>query len=124
MSYTIIPPPASLEVFQRVAFLMTPHGPLNIYWWATTRCVLVHEKRSCRWLLFEDVRISSMLATVLQTESPLILSKNTRLYEGYQHQDGVDIPDNIYQTFFDCEWSDYSCDGLFLSGSITTCDSI
>jgi hypothetical protein len=124
MSYTIIPPPASLEVFQRVAFLMTPRGPLNVYWWAATRSVLIHEKRSFRWLLFDDGPIGTMLANVLQTESPLTLSKNTRLYEGYQQQAGVDIPDEVYQTFFDCEWSDYSCDGLFVSGSITIGDFV
>lgn len=119
MSYTIIPPPASLETFQRVAFLKTPRGPLNIYWWAEMRSVIVHEKRSFRWLLFDDVPIGSMLATVLQTDLPLTLSKNTLLYEGYQQQEGVDIPDDVYQTFFECDWSDYSCDGLFVSGSVT-----
>jgi hypothetical protein len=119
MSYTIIPAPASLETFQRVALLLTSRGPLNVYWWAAMRRVLVHEKRTFRWLLFEDGGIGPTLATVLQTDLPLTLSKNTLLYEGYQQQHGFDIPEQLHQVFFDCDWSDYSCDGLFVSGSVT-----
>ena len=112
--------PKLVAEFQPIANLTTPRGTFIFYWWAAARSVTIQtdcEKNLMNWLIVPDSRIGETLSVILNTDSSKFsLSDNVLLFQGFQQKHGIEMING--DVFFDCDWSDYACDGLFVSGHL------
>lgn len=118
-----IPNPStdSMLEFKHLAILSSPAGYLRIFWWADQRAVIAHKSSNeTWWLISNDETIHDSLWTlccIMPHECDDLKARDMRYSEG-QTQEPRPFDDKMMRQFFDCEWTDFACDGLVVHGTI------
>jgi hypothetical protein len=126
-SIVTIPTPDydTLRSFRPVANLSTPRGYYNFYWWVDYRRIIYYDSTLGKWRMMPDWKIGATLEILTGIDvAELELGEEMRVFTGAQgptgHDwvDGVDMDDDRRRHFLECEWSDYACDYLKVSGEV------
>ena len=107
--------------FKPLAILSSPGGNLVMYWWADQRAVIVNKSMNDSWwLLSGDETIHNSLWTlccILPGECDDLKARDMKYSEGLT-EELRPFDDEMLRQFFDCEWTDFACDGLVIHGTI------
>jgi hypothetical protein len=104
-----------------LAFFSSPAGRLEMYWWNEFRTVIVHKSSNNHWYQQADGNIHDTLRALMcfYPDEPGTLRTSNMLYTTPNDNcDFVEFDEAMRTGFFDCEWSDFACDGMVIHGSL------
>jgi hypothetical protein len=115
-SFYSIPIPRPQGGFQQLAqFSVMQNGARNwfvVEWLKDTRQVIVWNEETDTWLIQPNADITTSLATLLNCKPTNIVAKN--LFYGEYKQTKKRFDEEMLGGFYECAWSDYTCDNLVL----------
>lgn len=118
-----IPDPSadSMLAFKHLAILSSPAGSLRIFWWADQRTVVAYKSMNETWWLItadETIRDSLWILCCIQPyECDELKARDMKYSEGRLDEPRL-FDEEMLRQFFDCEWTDFACDGLVVHGTI------
>jgi hypothetical protein len=110
-----IPTPAKATFFDMNAlgtFTFSNNIHIRLFWW--NRCVIITD--GADWYLQKDGGVAETLKHFHGNMNYAV--KNLFLFEDGSYRHGRSAPHEIAQHFLDCDWSDFACDRLVVSGNI------
>ena len=118
-----IPNPShdSMLDFKHLAILSSPGGNLRIFWWASLRTVIAYKSMNESWWLVsndETIRDSLWTLCCIQPYECDDLKARDMKYSEGRLDEPRPFDDEMLRQFFDCEWTDFACDGLVVHGTI------
>ncbi len=111
----------SADEVKPLAFFSSPAGRLELYWWNEFRTVVIHKSSNNHWYQQRDGNIHDTLRALMcfYPDEPGTLRTSHMLYT--MPNDNCDFKEfdaDMTAGFFDCEWSDFACDGMVIHGDL------
>jgi hypothetical protein len=116
-SIPISMPDLSSDSIEQLAQISTPDGIVVIYWLRSTQQAVLNY--GDRWYIQPNGNILHAIAEVVGVKNSTI--QVDRLYVGNRHkyEETVKLQDENYtQWFYECEWTDYTCDYNIIQADI------
>lgn len=103
-----------------LAILVCGNDILVYYWRGERhRKVFLWAQRYDLWLQQNDMKIRESISDVLGCDSRTLEIGNMMLFDGPMYNYCVQMPTKLEELFLDCEWSDYACDRMPVSGRVS-----
>jgi len=104
-----------------LAFFSSPVGRLELYWWNEFRTVVIHKSNNSHWYQQRDGNIHDTLRSLMcfyPNEPGTLYTTYLRYTTPIDYCDFKEFDADMHAGFFDCEWSDFACDGMVIHGSL------
>ena len=111
----------SSEEVKPLAFFSSPSGRLELYWWNEFRTVVIHNTNNNHWYQQPDGNIHDTLHALMYfyPDEPGTLRTSRMTYATpINYCDFKDFDADMNAGFFDCDWSDFACDGMVIHGDL------
>jgi hypothetical protein len=111
----------SADEVKPLAFFSSPAGRLELYWWNEFRTVVIHKSSNNHWYQQRDGNIHDTLRALMcfYPSEPGTLRTSHMLYT--TPNDNCDFKEfdaDMTAGFFECDWSDFACDGMVIHGNL------
>lgn len=119
-TYSVSIPMPSFEddtLKQMAQFNIHNNGVISVFWNRDTKQIILN--KNDEWWIQDDGYIVDALGEILGVKGSIIQAGNMSMWNIHDRDGSFEAFDNIMTNhFYDCKWSDYSCDYLVLQGDI------
>lgn len=104
-----------------LAFFSSPAGRLEMYWWSEFRTIVIHKSINNHWYQQRDGNVHDTLRSLMcfyDGEPGTLRASRLTYTTPLDYSDFKDFDAEMNANFFDCDWSDFACDGMVIHGDL------
>ena len=114
--YSIRIPAPDIAALEQLAQFSTPDGVLCVYWSRDTHQAIL--EFNDKYFIQNDGYITDSVAEILGIKESLIMVGNLTVGNLFDSSSLSPADPEIARSIYDCKWSDYTCDYMFMQADL------